>query len=104
MKKLVVIFSLVIFILFLGFNLVWCSPDNEVVGEAEKAKEAGEKELLLTPTEKNGTAKTVIDRTLEPQGLEFTPGGVRPIEPGAASYPNVGDEVIFIAPESQKTK
>jgi len=66
----------------------------------EESKDKEDKLIFLVPEKpKDGSVQDVINQTLGPQGLYFTPGGVRPMESVMQSYPTIGDDVILLVPE-----
>lgn len=96
-----VLMSSALILIFWGGLATAAEEKYPTVFKKEAPKEA--EELFITPdVTSQGGAQSVIDTALFSQGLYFTPGGVRPIEPGqGGGFPDVSN-IHFIRDESPK--
>ena len=75
-----------------------------VFAEENTAKATKDDKLIVTDeVQSDGDGvKKVLDQILNSQGLQFTLGGVRPMESTSGVYPTIGDDVILLTPNQNK--
>jgi len=86
-------------IIFVLVVLIVSFSSVSLLAEENKTTEANEKVFIME--EKVHGAGSMLNQVLEPLGLQFTPGGVRPAESLPVMYPTIGD-VILLTPKQSK--
>ncbi len=94
------VFVVALSVLLCFSHVTFAQDISKSATEVKATEERSEdKTNIFAVPEPKDVVQDVINQTLGPQGLYFTPGGVRPVESAMQSYPTIGDDVILLVPE-----